>query len=659
MTKQKPTKSGSKKSLHLFDHMRKIFSSHRKNAIYLCLLSILLFANTLGHDYTQDDAIVIYDNMFTQKGVAGIPDLFKYDTFYGFFKEEGKSNLVSGGRYRPLTLVTFAVEYQIFGSKPFVGHLFNILYFALLSVLLYHCLFLLFDKIRAIEHPILFAFLSTLIFVVHPIHTEAVANIKGRDEIFSMMGAIATLLFLLKWYANRKLSHLAFAFLTFFFGLLSKENTITFLAVIPAAFWMFKSSWKDIFISFSPLLLATILFLGIRVSVLGTPKSEGPPLELMNNPFIKIENNKYIAYSSTQKYASISYSLGKYIQLLFFPHPLTHDYYPQQINVRSFSHPLALLSLLVYLSMIVLSVFLFIKRRLWGFYLFYFLATISIFSNIVFPIGTHMAERFLFMPSLAICFIIAHVFLIGGKKKKSTLVNKLKLLILVLVVILFSIKTISRNQVWKDNFTLFLHDIKTSKNSAKLNNAVGGELYVQSLKEENSGQQKDMIAKAITHLNKAIEIHPNYKNAHLLLGNCLFQISEYEKAVISYNNALRIDPNYNEAYQNLGIAYRDAGRYFGEKEGNLEKSIQYLEKAHEIRGDEYEILRLLGVAHGIAKNTPKALLYFEKAVEVFPKSADAAFNLSIAYFNAGMAKEGNIWRQKAIQIDPEVINNYN
>ncbi|MEZ4950405.1 MAG: hypothetical protein R2784_13615 [Saprospiraceae bacterium] len=61
------------------------------------LVSFLLYANTLSHGYTQDDAIVITDNEFTQKGIAGIPDILKYDTFRGFFKVEGKDKLVARG----------------------------------------------------------------------------------------------------------------------------------------------------------------------------------------------------------------------------------------------------------------------------------------------------------------------------------------------------------------------------------------------------------------------------------------------------------------------------------------------------------------------------------------------------------------------------------
>ena len=79
------------------------------------LLGTLLYFQTVTFEYTQDDAIVISDNMFTTKGVSGIPGLLSHDTFYGYFKDENKTRLVSGGRYRPLTPVMFAIEYEIAG----------------------------------------------------------------------------------------------------------------------------------------------------------------------------------------------------------------------------------------------------------------------------------------------------------------------------------------------------------------------------------------------------------------------------------------------------------------------------------------------------------------------------------------------------------------
>jgi protein O-mannosyl-transferase len=112
----------------------------RLQAIIIFAFSFLLYANTLTHDFCQDDAIVITDNMFTTQGVSGINGILSYDTFYGFFKESGKAGLVAGGRYRPFTLVMFAFEYQIFGKTPFIGHFMNVIWFGLTCVLLYFLL---------------------------------------------------------------------------------------------------------------------------------------------------------------------------------------------------------------------------------------------------------------------------------------------------------------------------------------------------------------------------------------------------------------------------------------------------------------------------------------------------------------------------------------
>ncbi|MFK7981868.1 MAG: glycosyltransferase family 39 protein, partial [Saprospiraceae bacterium] len=197
------------------------------------IVAFLLYGNTLTHEYTQDDAIVIYDNMFTTKGFSGIPGILKYDTFYGFFKVEGKDKLVAGGRYRPLTLVMFAAEYALFGESPFIGHLGNVLLYGLLGIVLYLLLIKLFRARGDLPSGELLALLTTLFFMAHPIHTEVVANIKGRDEIMTLLGSLAALLFSLKAYQEEKNWLNIIAGLIFFLGLMAKENAITFLAVVP------------------------------------------------------------------------------------------------------------------------------------------------------------------------------------------------------------------------------------------------------------------------------------------------------------------------------------------------------------------------------------------------------------------------------------------
>ena len=111
--------------------------------IALFVFALLLYVNTFNHKYAQDDAIVIYANMFTQQGISGFPGILSNDTFFGFFKEEGKAKLVAGGRYRPFTQLMFALEWQIFGDNPRVGHTVNMLLYGLLGLMLYNFLSLL------------------------------------------------------------------------------------------------------------------------------------------------------------------------------------------------------------------------------------------------------------------------------------------------------------------------------------------------------------------------------------------------------------------------------------------------------------------------------------------------------------------------------------
>ncbi|HLF62722.1 MAG TPA: hypothetical protein VI603_03180, partial [Saprospiraceae bacterium] len=149
----------------------------KKIQLGIFFLGALLYANTLGHEYTQDDAIVIYDNMYTTQGIKGIPGLLTKDTFFGFFKVEGKSRLVQGGRYRPLTPVMFALEWQLVGRSPWLGHLVNIILYGITGVVIFQLLHWLGRFSQFAKQALPFAIAGTVLYLVHPLHTEAVANI--------------------------------------------------------------------------------------------------------------------------------------------------------------------------------------------------------------------------------------------------------------------------------------------------------------------------------------------------------------------------------------------------------------------------------------------------------------------------------------------------
>lgn len=632
------------------------FSRARLHAWAIFALGCLLYANTLGHDYAQDDAIVITDNMFTTEGISGIPGILQYDTFYGFFKEAGKANLVAGGRYRPLTLVMFAIEYQFFGQNPFIGHLVNTLLYGLTGFVLYWLLLQLFRPKDDPAKAYFIALAASLLFITHPIHTEAVANIKGRDEIVALLGSLAALYYSFRAYFEKKnLFHIV-AGVIFFLALLSKENAITFVVVAPLTFYFFtKAKAGKIVAQTGPFVAAAVLFLVIRTSVIG-PGLGDPPMELMNNPFLKWNGSQYVPFTASERLATVFFTLGKYLQLLVYPHPLTHDYYPRHIGILSFGDWRVLLSLLMYIGLGVFAILGLRRKNPVSYGIWFYLLTLSIVSNIIFPIGTNMAERLAFMPSVGFAIAIAALAYRLTFKKKITRFKQLypALGVLLIVAALFSIKTITRNPAWTSNFTLFTTDISTSPNSAKLRNAVGGELVTQSVNELNEQVKQSMLTEAAGHLQEAINIHPTYKNAYLLLGNCYNYLKQFDQSIANYRKALELDPGYEEAYNNLSITLQQAGRYYGEEQGDLARAIQYLEQAYQMNPDDYETVRLLGVAYGIGGDVQRAIEYFTKGVELEPNNAGAWYDLGSAYYNAQMPEQGNAYIQKALEINPNI-----
>jgi len=620
----------------------------------LFVLSMALYANTLGHQYTQDDAIVIYDNMFVEQGIKGIPGLLSKDTFFGFFKVEGKQNLVSGGRYRPLTPIMFAIEWEI--QKLFKGDEADI---KTIRPVLGHLLFRLLYNSEFKEQALFISFIAALIFAVHPIHTEAVANIKGRDEIVALLASVYAFYLILKGVDLKSNKYIIGAGAIFFLGLMSKENTITYLAVIPLALYLFRSlsivsSLKKII----PLLAGTIGFLIIRTAVLG--KSFGAePMELMNNPYLKIVNNSYVPFDLGERYATIMYTLGKYLNLLFYPHPLTHDYYPRHVEVMTWGNATVIFSLIMYLVMTIGGIMYLKKNKLVSFSILYFLITLSIVSNIVFPIGTNMSERFMFMPSIGFALFIAAML----SKLKN---QKLAYGLLLVMIFALSIKTITRNNVWYDNFTLFTTDIKTSKRSAKLLNAAGGALTTEAGKLQDGPKKTQMLNEAIGHLNEAVKIHPNYKNAYLLLGNAHNFLKNYEQSIANYDRCLRVAPGFETARENLGITLREAGRYSGEQKNDMVNARKYLLRAYEINNKDYVTVRLLGVVHGMTGDQPNAIRYFTEALAALPtgnlnenqkkQKAQAYVELGTAYKVSQDETNAQLNFQKAVQLDPSALN---
>ncbi len=615
--------------------------------------SFLLYANTLTHGFVLDDAIVITDNMYTTKGVEGIPGILSKETFFGFFKVEGKETLVSGGRYRPMTLVLFAMVYQVAGASPFVFHLLTILLFAATCVVLYRTLLLLLAP-RGDDYAALFSWLAALLFAAHPIHTEVVDNIKGCDEIVTLLGSLATLYFVVKAHDSGQQKWSLLAGVIFFLACLSKENAVTFVAVIPLALWVFRgASAAAILKNMAPVAVAFLAFFFIRGTILNW-KFGGAPMELMNNPYLKLQGNQWVAFTGAEKLATIFYTLLKYVQLLFVPHPLTHDYYPRTIDIMTFSNGAVLLSVLLYAGMSYYAISGLGKRDPLRFGILFYLLTLSIVSNIVFPIGTNMGERFAFMPSVGFCMVLASLLYWFRSK-----MNNLNVLLGVFgaIIVLFSLKTITRNPAWASNEKLFFSDVSVSRKSAKIQNACGGILFDRATKETNEVRRNELCNQALSHLNQAIEIYPNYSDAYVSRGGANYYLKLYDQSISDYRRAVELassDPRW-KTY--LALALRDGGRYRGEQRGDLRGAAQYLNESWQLNPNDAETARLIGVSHGVSGDNAGAIEWFTKAVQLAPKEAIYLFDLGQAYSASGDMAKGEEMRRKALEMDPKLLEN--
>ena len=143
----------------------------------------------------------------------------------------------------------------------------------------------------------------------------------------------------------------------------------TDLVVIPLALWMFRRADLPKIVSLvAPAFLGFLVFFIIRGTILKWHFG-GAPLELMNNPFVKLDaQGNWAFFNAGEKMATIIYTLGKYIMLLFAPFNLTHDYYPRHIAMMKFSDPAVLLSLATYIGLAVYAVRSLPSRswRAWG-----------------------------------------------------------------------------------------------------------------------------------------------------------------------------------------------------------------------------------------------------------------------------------------------------
>ncbi len=603
------------------------WQQHWKEAMIIPLMAFALYWMCLPYGYVLDDQIVIKDNKFTQKGFDGIWDILSTESFSGYFGSQ--QDLVAGARYRPLSIVTFAIEQELFGDNHVIRHFVNILLYGLLGLLLFRIFSVLLPNKGVAPWMLTVPFLAAVLYIFHPVHSEVVANIKGRDEIMTALGAFGALYLTLRFLTNPKIIWLVLSFISLFLGLMAKENAITFLAVIPLTLYFFtKAKTKDYVITFAPLLVAAVIYIGIRTEVIGYLLNSGKVIDdLMNDPFLQM--------NGPQKMATILYTLLVYLRLLVFPHPLTHDYYPYHIPIMNFAKPGTLISIAVYAGL----AFAFVKgwksKSIYAWGIGFFIATISVVSNIVFPVGTFMNERFIFISSVAFSVLCAWAFVRYGWKSSRPGIRYGALGILMLVLSAYAFKTYVRVPAWKDALSLNSQAVLVSPNSTRSNCFMATALYELARDTTDEVEKQKLMEEGEFYADRSLAIYPEYLAANQIksgfVANRYNQTHDLDKLLAEFTIIIKAKPqteyvrqfleylNQREDIQKLtDFYYRMGYEYLSKERGMHSWAVTYLKLGEQIAPNDPRILFGLGKALYIGGDEVQGQNYLERAYAINP-----------------------------------------
>ncbi len=649
-----------------FLNLKNILTKQKIQFSLVALCCVLLNMNTLKNEYALDDEMVIGKNSYVLSGFSGIGKILTHDSYQGHFDYMNAANPLQGGRYRPLSLISFAIEQEVFagsGGKDLVKakqeliklkktstdyktiddteikisgleeesksetlqiaglrHGFQIIYFTLSMLVLFYFLATFIFPQNSI-----LALLATLLFVFHPVHTEVIANLKSRDEIFSLLFILLTFIFIFRYDKNSKMSDLIYGLISFVFAFLSKEYAFVVPIIVAVGVIILqKRKLKEVIFSkwFLAVSFITAVFGVIRFNITGTHKISHSKPDILNDPFL---------FATIQeKIATKIRLLDEYLRLLFFPKNLSSDYSFQHFSYSTFADWRVWLSLLIWTSIIFGTIYLLRKKHIIGFLLLFFLLFFMLVNNIFFGIGATIGERLIYHSSLAFCVIVVWFFNFAFIKiqMQNTLKNLLATFFIVSILFFMGYKTIARNADWKNNFTLYKEDVKTVPNSALVNCNLGNSYFnigYDLIKSKSKLSLNDSLLMnaycdtAIPFLNRAITIHPSFVNAYINRALCnLYKGNKIEMV----NDCIKANENYTGknplVIQFAQLLLREGKEFYVAKE--YEKAAQVLNDASLIDHTNAEIWENLGGSEFMLAHFDKASYALSRALELSPTS---------------------------------------
>nr|XP_035111826.2 protein O-mannosyl-transferase TMTC1 isoform X5 [Callithrix jacchus] len=650
-------------------------------AALLAGASCLCYCRSLQGEFVHDDVWAIVNNPDVRPGAP-----LRWGIFTNDFWGKGMAENTSHKSYRPLCVLTFKLNIFLTGMNPFYFHAVNIILHCLVTlVLMYTC-----DKTVFKNRGL--AFVTALLFAVHPIHTEAVAGIVGRADV------LACLLFLLAFLSyNRSLDQGCvgenfpstvspfFLLLSLFLGtcaMLVKETGITVFGVC-LVYDLFSLSHKQDKSSNGALCPRSPqqprsdqssslpghphrengkhqrfphkgAWGGCHSPLPPEPKSSGFPV---SPP----------AVWSMMRFLTYSYLLAFNVWLLLAPVTLCYDWQVGSIplvetiwDMRNLA-TILLAVVMALLSLHCLAAFKRLEHKevLVGllFLVFPFIPA----SNLFFRVGFVVAERVLYMPSMGYCILFVH-----GLSKLCTWLNRCGATSLiastVLLLLLFSWKTVKQNEIWLSRESLFRSGVQTLPHNAKVHYNYANFLKDQGRNKEaiyhyrtalklyprhasalnNLGTLTRDTAEAKMYYQRALQLHPQHNRALFNLGNLLKSQEKKEEAITLLKDSIKYGPEFADAYSSLASLLAEQER-FKEAEETYQAGIKNCPDSSDLHNNYGVFL----VDTGFPK---KAVAHYQQAIKLSPSHHVAMVNLGRLYRSLGENSMAEEWYKRALQV---------
>jgi len=466
---------------------------------FIFIAAFLVYAGSLKGQFIWDDDFLIKNNKFiTEINADNVTKIFS-------------SNIGSGaGRvfkpYRPVQILSYALDDYLWGDQVFGYHLTNVLLHIGTALAVFWLINILFGDITI-------AFAASMLFVVHPVHTEAVAYISGRADPLSVLFLLLSLIFYIKFYKSTAPAYLVLLCVSSSAALFSREMSVILPFLI--IFWHAVFKEKIRFLPFLPVIISTVVFLVARSQALSA------------------YNFAETAPAFADRLPGVFAAIARYIHILIYPAGLHMGYGDK---IFSFGDARVLAGIALLCAAIFLLYKTAGKNRIVSFGAGWFFITLMPQSNI-YPVSAYMAEHWLYLPSVGYFLVIGYLI------KQIYNMPKFRYFAAVVfwvAVIFYSHKTVRQNDYWRDPETFYENTIKYEKDNPKLYVNFGSILF-----------DKGRYGEAEVNYKKAIELDPKNAYAYYDLGNVYFETGKKDEASALFRQAVGLKPQFREARERL------------------------------------------------------------------------------------------------------------